>query len=127
MVERCIHIAKVEGSIPSSPTMISLDGFEKLEIRIGRVISAERVPDSEKLAKFIFDLGTEQRQILAGIVEFFPDLSALIGKEMPILVNLEPRTIRGHTSYGMMLAADSDGSPVLLHPAQEVPPGSIVR
>lgn len=94
---------------------------------MGKVISVERVPDSNKLVKFIFDMGTEERQILAGIAEFFPDLSVLIDQEMPILVNLEPRAMRGHTSYGMILAADNDGSPVLLHPAQEVLPGSVVR
>jgi len=107
--------------------MISLDDFKKLEIRIGKVISAERVPDSDKLVKFIFDMGSGERQILAGIALVFPDPSVLIGKEMPVIVNLEPRTMRGYTSYGMILAADSDGSPVLLHPAQEVPPGSVVR
>ncbi len=107
--------------------MITLDDFKKLEIRIGKVISAERVLDSDKLVKFIFDMGTEERQILAGIAEFFPDLSVLIGQEMPVIVNLEPRTMRGYISYGMILAADGNGSPVLLHPAQEVLPGSIVR
>ena len=51
----------------------------------------------------------------------------ITGKEMPILLNIEPKTMRGYTSYGMILAADSHGSPVLFHPAQEVPPGSVVR
>ena len=126
--DRSVDIGKVEGSIPSSPIMtITLDDFKKLEIRIGKVISAERVPDSDKLVKFVFDMGTEERQILAGIAEFFPDFSVLIGREMPVLVNLEPRVMRGHTSYGMILAADGKDSPVLLYPAQEVPPGSVVR
>jgi len=107
--------------------MITFNDFKKLEIRIGKVISAEKVPDSDKLVKLIFDIGLEERQILAGIAEHFSDFSALIGKEMPILVNLEPKTMRGYTSYGMILATESDGSPVLLHPAQEVPPGSVMR
>lgn len=107
--------------------MISLDDFRELDIRIGKVISAERVPNSEKLVRFIFDLGDEKRQILAAVAESFPNLSILIGKEMPILINLEPRTMRGETSYGMILAADDNNSPVFLHPAREVPPGSIVR
>ena len=108
--------------------MITLDDFKKLEIKIGKVVSAEKVPDSTKLVKLIFDLGeSEPRQIVAGIAESYPDPEVLIGKEMPVLVNLEPKVLRGQTSYGMILAADTDGHPTLLHPAQEVPPGSIVR
>lgn len=107
--------------------MITLDDFKKLDIKIGRVISAERVPDTDKLIKFIFDVGAEKRQIIAGMAEFFPDPSILVGKEMPLLLNIEPRTFRGETSHGMIIAADVDGKPKLLHPEEEIPPGSIVR
>ena len=107
--------------------MITLSDFQKLEIKIGKVVSVERVPDTDKLIKFIFDLGNEQRQIIAGMAEFFNDLSVLVGKEMPILVNVEPRKFRGYDSHGMIIAADVNGHPVLLHPEQEVPPGSIVK
>ena len=107
--------------------MVTLEDFKKLDIRIGKIVSAERIPDSDKLVKLIFDLGGEQRQVLAGIAEFFPDLAVLAGKEVPLIVNLEPRKMRGLMSEGMMLAADAGGRPVLLHPAEEVPPGSIVR
>lgn len=115
--------------------MITLEDFKKLDIRIGKVISAERIPDSDKLIKFIFDIGGEQRQILAGIAEFFPDLEILIGKEMPLLLNIEPRKLRGYMSEGMVMAVDSAGSPqadsengpVLLCPEKEVPPGSLVK
>ena len=107
--------------------MITFEDFKKLDIRIGKVISAERIPDSDKLVKLMVDLGSEQRQILAGIAEYFPDLSVLPGKEVPILINLEHRKMRGLESQGMMLAADNEGKPILLHPAEEIPPGSIVR
>lgn len=107
--------------------MISFDDFKKLDIRIGKILSAERIPNSDKLLKLKFDFGTEQRQILAGVAEHFPDPSVLIGKEVPVIVNLEPRTMRGELSEGMMLAAVSDEKPILLHPSEEVPPGSIVR
>ncbi|MDP9249439.1 MAG: methionine--tRNA ligase subunit beta [bacterium] len=107
--------------------MITFEDFQKLDIRIGKIISAERVPDSDKLLRLVCDLGSEERQILAGIAEFFPDFSALIGKQIPLIVNLEPRKMRGLMSEGMMLAADTEGRPVLLHPEAEVPPGSIVR
>ena len=107
--------------------MITFEDFKKLDIRIGKIISAERIPDSDKLLKLIVDFGTEQRQILAGIAEYFPDPLILLDKQVPIIVNLEPRKMRGLESQGMMLAADDGVKPILLHPAEEVPPGSIVR
>ena len=107
--------------------MINFDDFKKLEIRIGKVISVEKIPETDKLLKFVFDLGNEQRQIIAGMAEFFPDLSSLIGKEMPILVNIEPRELKGYKSEGMILAADVDNEPILLHPEKEIPPGTIIK
>lgn len=107
--------------------MVTLDDFKKLEIRIGKVISAERVPDADKLIKFVFDLGNESRQIMAGMAEFFDDPSFFIGKEMPVLINIEHRKLRGYDSQGMIIAVDVNGRPVLLHPEEEVPPGSIVK
>src|SRR3989338_3158558 len=106
--------------------MISIDEFKKLEIKIGKVISAEKVPEADKLLKLVFDFGGEKRQIMAGIAKVIDDPAVLIGKEMPVLTNLETRKLCGYESQGMILAADADGSPVLLHPASEVPPGSIV-
>lgn len=106
---------------------ITFDDFKKLEIKIGKVKSAEKVPDANKLIKFVFDLGTEERQIMAGMADFFDDPSELVGKEMPILINIEPRKFRGYDSHGMIIAADVDGKPILLHPEKEIPPGSIVR
>ncbi len=107
--------------------MISFDEFKKLEIKIGKVLSAEKVEGSDKLIKLIFDIGSEQRQIIAGIGKSYPDASLLIGKEMPILTNLEPKILKGHESQGMILAADAEGLPILLHPEKEVPPGSVVK
>ena len=106
--------------------MITFDDFRKLEIRIGKILSAEKIKGTDKLIKLKVDLGTEKRQLVAGIAEFFePDY--LIGKEIPVLMNLEPRTFKGIESQGMILAADVNGEPVLLHPGKEIPPGSIVR
>lgn len=96
-------------------------------MRIGKVISAEKIPNSDKLLKFIFDIGGEQRQILAGIAEFYPDPSILVGKEIPLLLNIEPRTFRGQISDGMIIAADLDGKPVMLFPEKEIPPGSKIK
>ncbi len=106
--------------------IISFDDFKKLDIRIGKVISAERVEGADKLIKLQIDFGKEKRQIVAGMAEFF-DPEHFIGKEIPILINLEPRSFKGVESQGMILAADVGGKPVLLHPEKEVPPGSIVK
>ena len=76
--------------------------------------------------KLEVDFGLEKRQLVAGIAEFFePD--NLIGKEIPVLLNLEPRSFKGIESQGMILAIDVDGKPVLLHPEREVPSGSVIR
>ena len=107
--------------------MISIEDFKKLDIKIGRVKSVEKVEGADKLLKFIFDFGEEEKQIISGIAEFYTDLPSLVGKEMPVIVNLEPRTIRGYESCGMILAASTDGRPVILHPESDVPPGSVVK
>jgi methionine--tRNA ligase beta chain len=106
--------------------MITFDDFKKLDIRIGKILSAEKVSGTDKLMKLEVDFSAEKRQLVAGIAEFFePD--HLIGKEIPVLLNLEPRSIRGIESQGMILAIDADGKPILLRPEREVPPGSIIR
>lgn len=107
--------------------MASIDDFQKLEIKIGKVVSAEKIPEGDKLLKLLVDFGSEQRQIMSGIAEHFPDPQILVGQEMPFVTNLETRKLRGYDSEGMILAADGAGTPVLLHPATEVPPGSIVK
>lgn len=107
--------------------MISIDDFAKLEIKIGTVISAEKIPEADKLLKLVFDVGGEQRQIMSGIAEFFPDPSVLVGMQMPVLVNLEPRKLRGYESQGMIMAIDRGEGIALLKPEIEVPAGSKVR
>lgn len=108
-------------------SMANIDDFKKLDIRIGKIISAEKIENSDKLLKLIFDFGTEQRQIIAGIALSYPDYNALVGKEMPVIFNLEPRTLRGQESQGMILAASDGEGAVILNPEREVPPGSIVK
>lgn len=106
--------------------MITYDDFKKLDIKIGKILSAEKVKGTDKLMKFEIDFGIEKRQIVAGIAQFF-EPEHLIGKEIPVLLNLEARIFKGIESQGMILAIDVDGKPVLLHPEREVPPGSIIR
>lgn len=108
------------------PKMITYDDFKKLDLRIGKVLSATRVEGADRLIRIEVDMGTERRQIIAGMAEFL-DPDDLIGKLVPVLANLVPRKFRGIESRGMILAVDVDGRPILLHPAGEVPPGSIIR
>jgi len=108
--------------------MISYEEFRKLDIRIGKILKAERIEGTDKLLRLEVDLGTEigVRQIIAGIAQFY-EPEKLIGREIPILANLEPRVLRGVESQGMLLAADNASAPVLFSPDSEVPPGSIVK
>jgi methionine--tRNA ligase beta chain len=106
--------------------MISFDDFMKLDIRIGTVTAAEKVQGTDKLIRLEIDLGGETRQVVAGMALTYAP-QEFIGKQVPILVNLEPRKLRGIESQGMILAADVGGKPIMLIPEREVPPGSAVR
>lgn len=105
---------------------ISFEDFKKIDLKIGKVISAERIEGSDKLLKLMVDFASEQRQIVAGIAEFYaPDL--VVGKEFPFVVNLAPRILKGVESQGMILAASVDGKPVLISPIEDVPAGTIIK
>ena len=112
--------------------IINFEDFKKIDIRIGKILSAEKIEGSDKLLKLEVDFGfTEagegiKRQIIAGIGKVYePD--SLIGKECPFAFNLAPKTLKGIESQGMILCPSNDGKPTLLHPDKEVPPGSIVK
>ena len=108
--------------------MITIEDFKKCDIRIGKVISAEKVAGSEKLVRFIFDVGAgEQRQIIGGLGLSYPNPETLVGRQMPLVLNLEPRKLMGLESQGMVMAADNAGVPVVLMPDEEVPSGSAVQ
>jgi len=102
--------------------MISIDEFKKLEIKIGHILSAEKVPDTDKLLKLSVDMGEESgpRQIVSGIAAYFPDPQTLVGKKCAFAANLEPRTIKGLESQGMILAVSGDNFFSLLETAPEV-------
>lgn len=114
--------------------MINIDDFLKLDIRIGTITEAEKIPEADKLLKLKVDLGDPStgsglgsRQIMAGIAESYPNPEELLGKQIPIIVNLEPRMLRGYESQGMMVATGDDNGTALLHPSKEVPNGSKLR
>lgn len=107
--------------------LISYDDFKKLDIRAGRIVSAEPVEGADKLLKLKVDAGEEEpRQVVAGIAQYYKT-DELVGKTVVLLANLQPAKIRGVESQGMLLAADVDGAAILLQPEKEVAPGSTVR
>ena len=107
---------------------MTIDEFQASDLRVGTVLSADRVEGSEKLLKLQIDVGDldggAPRQILSGIArQYAPE--ALIGKQVVIIANLDPRMMMGLESRGMLLAAHGDdGVPVILSPSAPVPPGS---
>lgn len=105
---------------------ISYDEFSRMDIRIARVLDAKRVPKTDKLLHLKVDIGVEQRELVAGIAESYAPES-LIGLEVVMLVNLEPRKIRGIESRGMILAVHSEGTLSIIAPQTPVMPGSIVK
>ncbi len=105
---------------------IPFDDFQKLDLRIAKILEASRIEGSEKLLKLAIDIGDERRQLVAGVGKVY-EPESLIGREIVIVANLEPRVMMGFESQGMLLAAhDENGNPVLLMPEKETPPGSII-
>ena len=106
---------------------ISFAEFQNLDLRIGRVLQAERIPESRNLIRMKVDLGgKEVRNILAGIAEWYPP-KELVNKSFIFVVNLEPKKMMGEESQGMILCADQDGKAVLISVPSDLPPGTIVR
>jgi methionyl-tRNA synthetase len=129
--------------------MITYDDFAKVEIRVGKILSAEKVPETDKLLRLSVDFGLiavpalavpavegapvvpapepvrDIRQIVSGISLFFPDASVLVGKKCMFVTNLEPRKIKGLESNGMLFAVSTpDGKFSLLEPNSEIPEGT---
>ena len=107
--------------------MINFDDFAKVELKVGTVMDAEEVEGSEKLIKLKVDLGEEEpRQILAGVKQYYK-AEDLVGKQVVIVANLEPRMMMGLESQGMMLVADAEDGMVFLTVPKEVTPGTNIR
>ena len=105
--------------------MITFDDFAKLELVVATIISAERVEGSDKLLRLMVNIGEEERQIVAGVGKNH-DPEELIEKQIIIIKNLEPRSLMGLESQGMLLAASSDEGPLLLTPEKPAESGSSV-
>ncbi len=106
---------------------VSFEEFTKMDIRVGRILSAEKVPKTKKLLKLTIDTGIDERTVVSGIAEHF-DPEAIVGRQVSILINLAPRQIKGISSQGMILMAeDRDGRLDFVLPPTDVRPGSVVR
>src|SRR6185503_16648778 len=106
---------------------LSIDEFMKIDLRVAKVLTAERVPNSKKLMKLEIDLGAEQRTIVAGIAEAY-EADALVGRTVAIVANLKPAKLMGVESNGMILAASPDGGkPMLVAFDNAPPPGTRIR
>ncbi|MDD3976144.1 MAG: methionine--tRNA ligase subunit beta [Candidatus ainarchaeum sp.] len=100
--------------------------FMKLDIRLGEIIEAERVEKSNKLLRLVFDFGNFKRQILAGIgTKYNPE--DLLNKQLPVIVNLEPRKLMGLESQGMILAIGENEVEALLFPSEKIENGSNIH
>lgn len=103
--------------------MITIDDFKKVQLKVAKILEADRVEDSDKLVKLKVDLGSEQRQIIAGIGNIYtPEI--LVGKQIIVVANLEPRKLMGLESQGMLIAASDEMGPVLIVPESEVRSGT---
>lgn len=120
--------------------MITYDDFAKVEIKTGKILSAEKIPDTDKLLKLMVDFAefvetkdvegnisklSKPRQIVSGISLYFPDPAVLVGKTCMFVTNLEPRMIKGYESNGMLFAVSTpEGAFSLLEPNSTIPPGT---
>ncbi|QDA50786.1 methionine--tRNA ligase subunit beta (plasmid) [Enterococcus faecium] len=112
--------------VSTKEKQIKFDVFEKVELKVAEVINCQKVEGADKLLQFRLDAGDSQdRQILSGIAEFYPDPSELIGKKVVIVANLKPRKMRGQISQGMILSAEApDGSLQVIEAPKSMPNGS---
>jgi methionyl-tRNA synthetase len=111
---------------PEGADLVTIEEFARLDLRVARVLAAERVPDTDKLLKLTIKLGGEERQLVAGIGQHYEPTS-LIGREIVVVANLKPAKIRGLLSQGMLLAAANGDELALVVPEKSVGEGARVR
>ena len=123
-----------EDAVQGGKAVISYDDFAKLDIALGTILSVEVVEGADKLLRLMVDTGERDdggaivpRQIISGIREYFDDVQSIVGTQCPFLINLQPRTIRGYESQGMILAAEHEGVFAMLVPHNELPVGTRIN
>lgn len=108
-----------------SDERITIEDFSKIEVKVGTILSAERVPETEKLLKLMVDVGEDApRQIVSGIAMYVDEPESLIGRQLSFVTNLAPRTIKGLESNGMLFAAGAGDTFAFMVPDRRVPPGT---
>lgn len=112
--------------IEEADHLITIEDFFKSEMKVAKVITAENVPDADRLLKLSVDLGGEKRQIIAGIAKFYT-AESLIGRLIIVVTNLKPAKIRGLDSFGMLLTAQKGKNLTLLKPADDIEPGAVIK
>ena len=106
---------------------ISFEEFQKLDLRIGKILEANQIPGSRNLIRLIVDFGTEKRQAVAGLLQWYPPQD-LAGKKCVFILNLQKRTVMGVESQCMVLAAEDDkGNVTVLQPERDLAEGSKIR
>jgi methionyl-tRNA synthetase len=121
--------AAAAGNVDGVTTFIEIGDFAKVDLRVGQVLTAERVPKSDKLLLMSIDIGEEKpRQILAGIAEYY-EADKMIGRKVVVVANLKPRKLRGYESQGMVVAASvgGEGKPVIATFDEDVPNGARLK
>jgi len=104
---------------------ITFNEFKRVDLRAGEILKAEKVAGADKLLELEVDIGTEKRQMVAGIAqEYTPE--ELVGKKLIVVANLKPAVIRGIESQGMILAGVVDGKPIIPFFSEDIPPGAQV-
>ena len=130
-VQRLLDTKKANEEAAWQPAPVkgdcSFEDFEKLDIRVGKILECSKVKKSKKLLRFLIDDGMEKRTILSGIAQSYPDPEALVGKEVCFIANFPPRVMMGIESQGMIMSAvNPDGTLTLISPSAEVRPGAQV-
>ena len=105
---------------------ITFSDFQKLSFKVGKITSAERIPNMKKVLKVQVDIGERTAQAIAGGAEFY-EPNSFVGKRVVVVTNMEPKQIAGVKSEVMLLAADLNGKPVWITVNDDVPPGTTVR
>lgn len=119
--------AQVETESAPAKQNITFDQFATMDIRVGKILAAEKVAKTKKLLKLQVDTGIDERTIVSGIAEYF-EPENIIGQQVSVLINLEPREIKGILSQGMILMAEnSEGKLSFVAPSEDFPSGSVVR
>lgn len=116
----------MEDKKEDSTPQITIEEFMKVDLRTARVLTAERVQGTDRLLKLEVELGSERRQLVAGIAQNYPPES-LVGKRIVVVANLKPARVRGVESRGMLLAADGGEGPIVATFEVDVAPGTRVR